>query len=89
MAEQIGYKVIGTIKQVKGECSWGHKVGDRLELSAHSAGGLCGFFYHDVFPYIVMLQFGGKFPDEWGGEVIELDCMDRVNAVTIELHREK
>ena len=89
MAEQIGYKVIGTIKQVKGECSWRHKVGDRLELSGYSPGGLCGFFYHDIFPYIVMLQFGGKFPDDWGGEVMEFDCMDKYNAVTIELRPEK
>ena len=89
MAKQVGYKVIGTIKGVKGECYWGHKVGDRTELSIENSGGLCGAFYHDVFPYVVMLQFGGKFPDEWGGDVLELDCMDKYNAVTIELRREE
>ena len=89
MARQIGYRVIGTIKGVKGECSWGHKVGDRIELSCYSADGLCGFLYHSAFPFIIMLQFGGKFPDEWGGEVIRLDCIDKYNAVTIELRREK
>ena len=90
MAEQarIGYRVIGTIKAVKGSCSAGHKVGDQIELSGHNAGGLCGFFYHDVFPYLVMLQFGGSFPAEWGDpDVIELDCVDKANAVTIELRR--
>ena len=90
MAEQarIGYRVIGTIKAVKGSCSAGHKAGDQLELSGHNAGGLCGFFYHDVFPYLVMLQFGGGFPAEWGDpDVIELECMDKANAVTIELRR--
>jgi len=93
MAEQVGYKVGGTIKKVRGECEFGHKVGDRIELSGSSAGGLCGFFYHDIYPYIypyiIMLQFGGKFPDEWGGEVLEFDCMDVANAVRIELRREK
>ena len=89
MAEQVGYKVIGIIKRVKGECSFGHKVGDKIELSIENTGGLCGAFYHDIFPYIVMLQFGGKFPDEWGGEVITLDCMDVANAVRIELRPEK
>ena len=90
MARQIGYRVIGTIKGVKGECSWGHKVEDRIELSCYSAGGLCGFFYHSIFPFIIMLQFGGKFPDEWGiGEFVELDCIDKYNAVTMELRREK
>ncbi len=35
-----------------------------------------------------MLQFGGAFHTEWGDpEVVELDCCDRVNLVTIELRR--
>jgi uncharacterized repeat protein (TIGR04076 family) len=48
--ERIGYRVVGTIKAMKGECSAGHKVGDQIELSGHDSGGLCGFFYHDIFP---------------------------------------
>ncbi len=90
MAKQIGYQVVGTVTAVKGNCAWGHKVGDKIELSAYSPGGLCGFFYHDIFPYIVMLQFGGSFPEEWGNpDVVTLECMDRANAVRMELRREK
>jgi uncharacterized repeat protein (TIGR04076 family) len=89
MAEKYGYRVIGTVKAAKGKCSAGHKVGDAFELSGESPNGLCGYFYHDLFPYILMLQFGGKFPDEWGGEVLEFDCLDKANAVTLELRREK
>jgi hypothetical protein len=36
-----------------------------------------------------MLQFGGKFPEGWGGEVLQFECMDRANAVRIELRPEK
>ena len=94
MAEQrqrprVGHRVVGTIKAVKGTCSWGHKVGDTCEVSAHDTAGLCGFLYHDIFPYVVMLQFGGGFPETWGGpDKVELECMDRWNAVKIELRRE-
>ena len=88
--ERLGYRVVGTIKAVKGYCSAGHQVGDQIELSAHSSSGLCGFFYHDLFPYIVMLQFGGSFPPDWGDpDVLELDCMDKYNLATIELKRIK
>jgi uncharacterized repeat protein (TIGR04076 family) len=87
---KIGYKVTGTIKEIKGHCSAGHKTGDVIELSGHSAGGLCGFFYHDIFPYVIMLQFGGGFPPEWGNpDIIELKCMDMTNAAKIELRRIK
>ncbi|MBI5248005.1 MAG: TIGR04076 family protein [Desulfomonile tiedjei] len=86
--EKIGHRVVGTITGVKGSCNVGHKLGDRLELSGRSSGGLCGFFYHQAFPYIIMLQFGGGFPPEWGGpDVVVLDCIDRANAVTMELRR--
>jgi uncharacterized repeat protein (TIGR04076 family) len=87
---QVGNRVWALIKNVKGNCSMDHKVGDEFEISAHNTAGLCGFFYHDLFPYIVMLQFGGGFPPEWGGgDAVQLECMDRYNAVTIELRRER
>ncbi|MFC2014108.1 TIGR04076 family protein [Chloroflexota bacterium] len=88
MAEQIGYKVVGEIKSIKGHCSAGHKVGDKFTLSKHSCDGLCGSFYACIFPYVIMLQFGGSFPEDWGGKTIEFDCDDRYNAATIELHVE-
>ena len=88
---KVGYKIVGTIKKVKGVCHAGHKKGDKLDLSGHNTGGLCRFFYHDIFPYIIMLQFGGSFPAEWGGDpdVVTLECMDRFNVVRIELKRIK
>ena len=91
MANGFGYKVIGTIKNIKATCTAGHKVGDEFDLSEHRTSGLCGYFYHDIFPYIVMLQFGGSFPADWGGDpdVVTMECSDRVNAVTIELRRIK
>ncbi len=88
MQEEKGYRVLGTIKSVTGTCAAGHKVGDVLSLSARNTGGLCGYLYHSVFPYLVMLQFGGGFPPEWGNpEVVQMDCIDKANLVTIELRR--
>ncbi len=86
---QIGNRVMATIKEVKGSCGWGHKVGDSFEISAHNTANMCGFFYHDIFPYIIMLQFGGGYPAEWGGDpnVVEMECLDRINAVKVELRR--
>jgi uncharacterized repeat protein (TIGR04076 family) len=83
----VGHRVVATIKSVKGTCHWNHKPGDSFEISAHDTAGLCGFFYHDIFPYILMLQFGGGF-EEWGEpDSVELQCLDKTNAVTIELRR--
>jgi uncharacterized repeat protein (TIGR04076 family) len=88
--EHIGYRLVATVKAVKGTCEAGHKVGDEIELSGLSSGSLCGYFYHDLFPYIVMLEYGGGFPEEWGDpDEIEFDCVDKENAVTVVLKRIK
>ena len=86
----IGKKVVAIITGVKGDCSAGHKKGDTFEISCHNPSELCGFFYHDIFPYIAMLEFGGGFPKEWGNpDVVTVECMDRSNLVILELRRAK
>lgn len=85
---QVGFRVVGAIKTVKGFCPAGQKTGGQFELSGYNSGGLCGFPYQDIFLYLIMLQFGGSFPPEWGNpDVVELDCLDKANTLTIELRR--
>lgn len=74
------------VVSVKGECSAGHKKGDTLELSCWDTGGLCGFFYHDIFPSLNVMQFDGKYP--WGSaDEMVLECPDRDNFVTLRIRK--
>ena len=71
---------------LKGECEAGHVKGQKIKLSCWDSGGLCGFFYHDIFPSLQTMQFGANLP--WSPDgVLTLECPDRHNAVTIELSR--
>jgi len=54
----------------------------------HTSGGLCGWFYHDIFPHLAAFQFGGNFP-WWEGNTIHLQCVDTYNQVTLKLERFK
>jgi uncharacterized repeat protein (TIGR04076 family) len=85
---KIGYQVIATVKGVKGKCNAGHQVGDHFEISCHNPAGLCGFFYHHLFPNLETFQFGGNLP-WWQGDVIQAQCPDANNLVTLELERSK
>lgn len=79
-------KLTAEVLAVKGECSAGHKVGETFSLSCWDTGGLCGFFYHDIFPSLSVMQFGGKYP--WfKAEELTAECPDRTNAVTIKLRK--
>ena len=83
-----GRKLIGRIISIKGHCTYGQKVGDEFELSAQSTGDICPYFYHNLYPYIMTYQFGGKFPESWGGECMEFLCPDILNQVRIQLRPE-
>ena len=82
----IGSKVTATITGVKGTCSAGHSEGESFNLSCHNPDGLCGFFYHAVFPTLSIFQFGGGLP-WWSGDTIEVQCPDSTNLVTMRLER--
>ena len=90
MAEDpgIGQKVIATVIEAKGYCNAGHKMGETFEISCHNPAGLCGFFFHDIFPSLQTFQFGGNLP-WWSGDVIEVRCPDPHNLVTLKLERSK
>ncbi len=82
------YKISAVVTGLKGKCYKGHKVGDKFNLSHHESEGLCGAFYHDIFPVITLLQYGGVFP--WmEGDTVKMECPDRENLLEIELRREK
>ena len=58
----IGYRVVATITGAKGSYGAAHDVGDSFEIICHNPEGLCGFFYHDIFPSLSTFQFGGSLP---------------------------
>lgn len=72
------------VLDVKGVCSAGHKKGDVLSISCYDSGGLCGFFYHDIFPSLSVMQTGGKYPWASKDELV-LECPDRQSAVTLKI----
>jgi uncharacterized repeat protein (TIGR04076 family) len=84
----IGWKVTATVIGAEGECSAGHRLGDTFEVSCHNPAGLCGYFYHTLFPALQTFQFGGSLP-WWQGDTIEVRCPDAGNLVTLRLVRTK
>ena len=86
-----GSEVIGTIISVKRKCWMGNVPGRKFRLSGSKTDGLCGHLYHAIYPYLVMLEFGGGFPDdaanEWPGDYPEFICPDAYNQVRIQLRR--
>ena len=86
--EKIEIKFIATVTGLKGDCHAHHQLGQTFELNCYASGGLCGFFYHDIFPYLNSMQFGGKYP-WWEKDLIEVECPDRYNTVSLRIEKKK
>jgi uncharacterized repeat protein (TIGR04076 family) len=87
------YRLVGKIIEIKGVCHAGHVVGEEIDLTLlgeeASAKGirLCPFFFNALFPYLCVLQFGGRFPWEEDPDVYVAGCPDIENMVKIRIKR--
>jgi len=84
-----GFEVFeAEVVSAKGPCSAGHQVGDKFSLSCWDPGGLCGYFYHDIFPALSLMQFGGQYP--WADkDRLEVVCVDPMVRLKLEIRRVK
>jgi uncharacterized repeat protein (TIGR04076 family) len=86
MSEEPVYEaeVVSILKS----CSAGHEVGDRFEINTHKTGGICGYCYHDLFPTLMNMCYGGQIP--WmNNQEFKYECPDRYNLVTFKVTKKK
>lgn len=83
-----GENLEATVIEQKGSCAAGHAKGQRFDISCRNSGGLCGFFYHELFPNLQTYEYGGKMP-WWESDDIYATCPDPGNPVTIKISRKK
>jgi uncharacterized repeat protein (TIGR04076 family) len=80
--------MLAKVTEAKGTCAAGHRKGDLIELDCTNPGGLCGYFYHQIFPSLQTLEGGGKMP-WWEGEGFTAVCPDPVSTVVLEIVKRK
>jgi uncharacterized repeat protein (TIGR04076 family) len=85
---RAGIQNLGHSDRGKGTLQRWSSRGEEFEISCHNPGGLCGFFYHDIFVSLLAFQFGGNLP-WWQGDAIQVQCPDSHNLVTVRLERSK
>lgn len=88
----IPYEVSIKIMRIlgRGICPNGLKVGDTFSVDEKGAvKGLCGSAFHAIFPYLMVLRYGGNFPWEDDKDKATISCPDPKNPVIFEMERKK
>jgi len=79
----VAIKLIGN----RMPCYNGHKVGDEWLWQERTPAGLCWAAYNAIFPFALVLKYGGTFPWQKDPNVITASCPDGEVVNTFELKR--
>ena len=87
------YRVVLEVKEVKGECAAGYKVGDKLVIEEPSiisseSSNVCLYALGALLPYITAL-YRDTPAEDWINQVEELQCPDPINTVKFRISRQK
>jgi uncharacterized repeat protein (TIGR04076 family) len=80
-------EVIARVISQKGTCAAEYKVGDEFVIGEKTPPGMCSWAFYTLFPFAMVLQFGGSFPWEEEPDKATVICPDPTNPVVFELRR--
>lgn len=64
-------------------------MGEEFDFSGPRCPDMCGTFYHNIFPTIRAMSYGGDIDWLEDKNVTQAVCLDSKNQVVIELRRGK
>lgn len=79
----ISIKLISNLKP----CNVGHKTGDEWIWADKAPSGLCSFAFNSLYPFALVLKYGGNFPWQDNPDVLTQSCPDSDVVNTFELRR--
>jgi len=82
------YRVFVEVEHIEGNCMWGHKTGDRIEIDPFNVNGMCSLFYNQLYPYLHVL-LAGKAP-AWSTQEHSMggECPDIFNRLSFRMRIE-
>lgn len=87
MSNEGFYEVRARVISQMGHCAAGHRVGDEFIIGETSPNGMCCWAFYAIFPFVSVLQLGGRFPWEAKADETTVACPDPANPVIFELKR--
>lgn len=79
-----------TVKDQRGKCAFGHKVGDKIVFDGRSIKGeICYSALLVLLPEVYAMLYGATFPWAKEGNIVYTACPDPDNPVTFEVRRVK
>jgi len=87
------YKLILEVKEVKGRCAAGYKVGDKIVVKEPSilvkeSNNVCLYAIGALLPYLTV-AYREVSKSDWINQLQHLQCPDPINTVIFKISRQK
>ena len=82
-AYDVKIRLIGN----RSPCHSGHKVGDEWLWQDKAPAGLCFAAYNSLYPFALVLRYGGRFPWQEDPDAVTMSCPDADVVNRFELRR--
>ncbi|MEM2212646.1 MAG: TIGR04076 family protein [Candidatus Nezhaarchaeales archaeon] len=87
------YRLILEVKEVKGKCVAGYKVGDKIVVEEPSilvkeSNNICLYAIGALLPYLTV-AYREVPKNDWINQLQHLQCPDPINTVTFKISRKK
>ncbi len=84
----MAYKIVVRVKEVKGHCAFGHRVGDEIVFDGETVQGrVCLSALYSFLPKVFAMAYGAQFPWLKDPNVATHACPDASNPVVFEVVR--
>lgn len=79
-----------TITKVEGVCPYGHRKGDRFQITNCNNDGLCGALFKTIHSQLITMHYGGSIPWEQDPNIFHGLCpeMGKVQVVAKRVEKE-
>ncbi|MGC8872874.1 MAG: TIGR04076 family protein [Chloroflexia bacterium] len=82
------YPIVARVKEVRGQCAFGHQVGDEILFDGESVKGrVCLSALYSFLPKVFAMRYGAQFPWLTDPDVALHACPDPANPVVFEIVR--
>jgi len=85
--ERKEYDVVIKLVGNQRPCHIGHQIGDEWVFQYKTPAGMCSLAYNAIFPFLMVLKFGGTFPWQKDPDVVQASCPDAEVNNVFELRR--
>jgi len=88
------YELVFTVKEVKGSCASGYRVGEKIvykepNIDLEKSDRVCVYALGSIMPYISGLVRKSTEKDDWIPSKAEIQCPDSSNTVIFEIQRKE